>query len=984
MTYLPSVVSSLMPKKMGGLILALSAIVIVIVIVLIARKCAPLEEGFGKMYDMQNKFVTSQRSYFWNQFNKALPYTPALESEMGRFSDAVKNIDPLINRVKVDNIDRFFRKDPLPGLKKAEQICAGVDEPLLMPAQESDNNGCGWWYQDEDTKTSSGARGSKLGPFDMDYDKKHPGGKWIWNLKHAQMKEDAKKCRKVRSCELADLVPGKCGFCLATNIGIPINPQKQSKYPENAKLNCGAGPIVDPIKCPKPAPQPPVVLPDGTVTIPQPTPGICDPVNGQLTKKCLIMLAKGAGCTDDGALLVILNGDSMNYYKNDGGDNNWLFSKAKEILTVEGKIVFNSAYYGFGVCDRDSALGYYNSIVTCMRGGKTTRAREAAAFVVNGTPFDPCDYDPDQAGPFELYCLQRTAREKGCQPDGSEFPNNNFKPRLDKLTWKKVNEYYVSLHSGMKSANAREQKAATKKCLGVDIAPVPADCGDSNGLEVFWYAWDFDWGFYNKPYHSMGFYGREMRREMPSFNTGGNEFNPWRQHDRMAMHIRVMYTSEEQVTRKLWVMTDDGIAVRANNNLILNKFWDQGPTAYETTPISIPEKKPYPLDFYWYENGGGATFISKISDAAGGFDSLPPKQLTMKAPSNFPLSRWDLYVGVSTDRNEVLGSTVINMPAAVIDGKKCLQLQTGNSGISIWNGVRGDTYKSFTFMAYLRGGWARLFAIRGGGAEASWNGWSLEGGVSADRKLWFGIKRHGGDFQLWISTPKDTLPLKKWVHLGFSVDDDLKGATLYVDGKKIARKRADAIKREDFRNTWMNRVSIGHAKWNESGPSNPPPDPGAAPMAQSSALKYLGCWGDDGGRPLPNRLPNVQSVQTCADQAKKAGFKRFGVQYYGECWAGNNPDWNRAGKRDGCPPLGGGWNNQVYEMGPSPPPDCAPAKDGAINICLAWVHWFDYTMSAEEMQMDKGLGYSNDRIYKEDPNTGWKNVFDKPAIVKKV
>jgi hypothetical protein len=82
--------------------------------------------------------------------------------------------------------------------------------------------------------------------------------------------------------------------------------------------------------------------------------------------------------------------------------------------------------------------------------------------------------------------------------------------------------------------------------------------------------------------------------------------------------------------------------------------------------------------------------------------------------------------------------------------------------------------------------------------------------------------------------------------------------------------------------------------------------------------------------------------------------------------------------------LGGGWNNQVYEVGPTPPPDCPPAKDGAINICLAWVHWFDYTMSAEEMQMDKGLGYSNDRIYKEDPSTGWKNVFDKAAITKKL
>ena len=956
----------------------ISILLLIVIFVAYFLFSAKVTEGFGTLYDTQTRYTSAQNVYFNNEFNKALPYSPALEKDMGKFTDAVKGVDVLVNQVKNRDYTKLFKVDPLPGIKRKELVCSGVKEPILLPPQENEDNGCGWWYMDDDNKHSMGFLGARKGPHNPNIQNDMAGGKWIWNHKEAQQAEDAKICRKVKSCDLADLNSKKCGFCLATNIGVPINAYGLAKYPEDGRLSC-ADIIINPTKCPKPiVRREPIVSPDGTVTYPPPVVNICDPVNGQLTKACLIRLALGAGCTDDGVVLNVLRGDNDGYYNGNGTENNMKYRMARDIIKDEGKITTDKAYLGYGVCDRDSALGYYSSLVTSMVSGKTTRAREAASFFVKGTDFDPCKYDPTQTGPFELYCQQRVAREKGCQPDGSAYPNTNNKGKYDKMDWTKLNQYFVKIHSDMsQTASTKVQKEATKLCLGVDIAPVPADCGDTNGIEVLWYSWEYEWDFPDRSASAQYFYGRQVRRELPFFNTGGGEYNPYNQQSRMAMRIRGQINEADNRNAKLWVMTDDGVACKVNDKMLIRSFWDQGPTAYESPQFSIIGGKPLNIEFFWYQNGGGATFLPKITNADESYDQVSAKTLTLRVPDSYPLSRWDLYMGVSTDRNGVLSSTLSNMQSTQIDGKKCMMLGGAGAGIGIRNNVRGSAYKTFTFMTYYKSKWARLFALRAGSCAAVWNGVSIEGGISAEGKLWFGMKGDNTDFLLWVSSPAQTVTPGKWCHIAYSLDDDMKGVTIFLDGKKVVRKRVDGINGEQYKATRFTQVTIGHHNWACNGAAKPPPDPQAAKGGNSSGLKYLGCWGDDGGRPLPNRLPNVQKVEACGEQAKKAGYMRFGVQYYGECWAGNNADWNRAGKRDGCPPLGGGWNNQVYEIGPQPPPDCAPSADGSINLYLAWVHWFDYTLGESDLMMDKGLGYSHKNLYDEDPTSGWKNAFMK-------
>lgn len=89
--------------------------------------------------------------------------------------------------------------------------------------------------------------------------------------------------------------------------------------------------------------------------------------------------------------------------------------------------------------------------------------------------------------------------------------------------------------------------------------------------------------------------------------------------------------------------------------------------------------------------------------------------------------------------------------------------------------------------------------------------------------------------------------------------------------------------------------------------------PFATPPAEVAGWKYKGCWRDcHQGRGLPNRLANVNSIEQCIAQAKAAGFNTAGNQYFGECWAGNNTDWNKMGDAGCCEPLGGGCTQQIY------------------------------------------------------------------------
>lgn len=797
-TRLPKLISKVLPFDTPVQILILSILAVVVVVFLYSQFTQKAEEeGFGALYDSQNRFTESQRSLFHDQINKTVPYNTGLETDMvSRFKQAVNGIDTGINIVKTNNLDKYFEKDPIPGIRAAEAQC-NVLEPIDLPARAAGSRvGCGWWYQDDDNKQSSGVRGTQLGPLDSDIDRRSPGGEWIWNAQLAQKKEDAKRCRKIKSCALADLVPNKCGFCLATNIGVPVDAFGRSKYPNDPLISCTSSVITKPGNCPPPPSRAPEVQPDGTVVVPPPERLVCDPMNGRLTLDCLISLAQGAGCQEEGALLNILRGDSMGFYRG-RTDNNFKFKKALELLASDGRLRSGNEYFGDGVCDRTDALNYYTKLVSLVRTGSTTRARDAAGFLVNGTDFDPCDYDPAQAGPFDLSCQVRVAREKGCQPDGTAFPQTNNKSTYDNMTWSNFNNFFANLRLATNSDDKDVQADATKKCLGVNIAPVASDCGETAGCEVYWYRWQFEWDLPEKQASRGIFFGRQIRSTLPDFNTGGSNFNPYGQNDSMAMRIRTRLTSPTGQSANMWIMTDDGIAVRVNNRMVLRKWWDQGPTAYVTEQFSLLEKKPTDVDIFFYENGGGATFIPRILLGGGGHQVVPEKMLTMRVPSGFPIARWDFYMGGHQDRNGVLSTQVFgSVPFGSIDGKNCALFRGQMNYVQIQNPISTGAFRSITMMVYINSSpaWPRLWEMNNNGFSGAWCQDNLFGCLSPNLSLGVGFYNMAGCGGPSIWTDNGSISFRKWTHMTWVMDDDMGGMTLYVDGVLLKRLRNDSTR----------------------------------------------------------------------------------------------------------------------------------------------------------------------------------------------
>ncbi len=77
--------------------------------------------------------------------------------------------------------------------------------------------------------------------------------------------------------------------------------------------------------------------------------------------------------------------------------------------------------------------------------------------------------------------------------------------------------------------------------------------------------------------------------------------------------------------------------------------------------------------------------------------------------------------------------------------------------------------------------------------------------------------------------------------------------------------------------------------------------------------EYLGCFGDSWNRAIPTYTGNVSTVEQCKNRAEQMGMNTFGLQYYGECWVGNNPPYAKYGMRSNCGTLGVDWTNNVYQ-----------------------------------------------------------------------
>ena len=189
-----------------------------------------------------------------------------------------------------------------------------------------------------------------------------------------------------------------------------------------------------------------------------------------------------------------------------------------------------------------------------------------------------------------------------------------------------------------------------------------------------------------------------------------------------------------------------------------------------------------------------------------------------------------------------------------------------------------------------------------------------------------------------MGTPPGPPPYKKVPGVDWPGND-----IYYTTGKTIEECQVECDKRPDcvaynygfgtsekycwFKNTLQNRWDTPGIYDTYIKEPQKCKAPFANPPAEVAGWKYKGCWRDcHQGRGLPNRLPNVKSIEECIAHAKERGFNVAGNQFFGECWAGNNTDWNKMGDAGCCEPLGGGCTQQIYASTTPVPPPAAPAE----------------------------------------------------------
>jgi hypothetical protein len=821
------------------------------------------KEGFGTFYNNQDKFSKSQEHNYWNNFNKTL----SVNSELPIFSNLssiFQTTDTLNNsKNKKEDYSVYFEKDILPGIGTRNLQCSGALEPKLLPAHKNNYSaGCGWWYVDDPSVSSVGSYGTTSGPLDSEGLKKSaPGGTWMWDLVAAQKKEDIKRCRRVKSCEVADMIPGKCGFCTSFLAGVPIDERGNSKYPDDPTLSCEGSIVTNPTKCPRPAP--PRADPNNPVpsTNTQPLAGTCDPnpATGQLTNDCLKLLALGAGCTEDSVIIDILSGDNSGYFAPSGANHN-KFLIATQTIKSDTSLASPDQFFGIGVCSRSEALGYYNSIVKTAASGPTPKSRGSAGFLAYGKDFDECATENHETGPFDIHCLEKAAREAGCQPDGTDYPVaevkkkvpntvpkfcglygkpssdgnirlytqnecnnlsgnwhangecikrtggsfswecrelNTMKPpvqstkdKYDIMTWGNVLQYFSDLYQNMHSSDPNVVTAATKKCLGITIAQPEVECGDVRGISYYCYKWEYDYGVSSGKIPTSLYYGRMSKDKFIEISNNGpyTIFNIGT--DRIYMRVKGNIKNKGNATAtKIWVQTEDGISVRVDGNNMLQKFYDQGPTAYETPIFTLNESSDTPFEMDWYNNYGGYVFATRLW-LNNGFVPIPSNILTQAQPSGYPIARWDFYEGVIEDRCKTLNSQVVgNVPYTAVDGKKCV-LFTDKNYIQITNGIAASAFRSITMMVYVRSdpsGYPRFWEFNNSrlGDNGNWCQDSIFGTASPNNSLGSGyycMLNCSGQSQ-WSGS--NNFKTGKWYHMVWTIDSTGKVLEHYLDGTKV-------------------------------------------------------------------------------------------------------------------------------------------------------------------------------------------------------
>jgi len=173
-------------------------------------------------------------------------------------------------------------------------------------------------------------------------------------------------------------------------------------------------------------------------------------------------------------------------------------------------------------------------------------------------------------------------------------------------------------------AKARDNGLAVTPSAPVNITVEPPPIGSGIGLRADYY-------------DNIDFTGTRVRKidSVVSFDWGSGQPDPAIGADTFSVRWIGQVQPRFTETYSFYVVADDGVRLWVNNQLLVDRWIDQGPTEYAGF-IQLQAGNLYDLKMELYENGGGAVARLLWSSPSVSKEVIPSTQLYPPAGSNIP------------------------------------------------------------------------------------------------------------------------------------------------------------------------------------------------------------------------------------------------------------------------------------------------------------------------------------------------------------
>jgi len=722
-------------------------------------------------------------------------------------------------------------KNKLSRIINMEGLCAGYTEPNQLSNVISPyaGEGCGWYYKENPDLTSFPAYGNARGPLNPQLKDVAIGGKWHFsNLEEAQKKENVKRCLKIRTCQLTDLFPGRCAWCNKLGYAIPIDPQSgRSLYPEDDLTNCFGNLTKDVEKCP-PLEKSKLVERDdkGNIVEPEPMPKpVCDPLEGKLSKACLLFLAEGAGILKQSAVYRVINGDPDGYLQKDTY-NNRNFKIAWEIMKFRARLPYDAEIMGGGQCTRKAALRFFNKLVAQTGYGFNPRTRKAALFLAFGEEYTPDIPDKESIGPYDVEELAFLFKECGGQPAGLAFPTvENINRYNGTKLGAIMDSFKKTCTDDVYSSDINIQANAVKQCMGTNIklplagcdkerpayVPKPAACNPGNvligevsdaptaGVEMLWYSFDSDLTFPERRQQVATYYGRQIKLGIPSITKDSIPFNKIKA---IAFVARTNIKYNGPIYKAKYNITaSEGVAIKVNSKIIMRNWAQNKKGTGLSNDFKVSSGDKNFTEMFWFStNAPEGKFLMSILDKDGEQQPIQSNMCELRVPKGFPVARWDFYTGVNNELNGVLSSSVSSTATnGNFQNKPCLLFSGANPYVITDNKIAGSAFRSFATMLHYSTigaqGSNRVFVLRNtnsSDADETSNylaSDSIEAGITKEGSVFAVLKpaKNAKVNLLSVKTPDGTVSPNTWFHMAVSCSQNFSEIKIFINGEEKGR-----------------------------------------------------------------------------------------------------------------------------------------------------------------------------------------------------